>query len=340
MPARHTYIRRDRAPAGRPAKSGGYGLPPAAPMLRVQRIAGNRAAASVARRALQRLDEEDLAAIRQDRTQKKELERIQKKYNDNFETGEYRTYHGKETWDYWVTKAYSLVNLDKLITDLIESAARSKAQSSAPAKQPSQVPSTSSTGSSPNVSSPVPSSLPSSLPSSPGSAIPAPQKTKKKPKMVPFDASAVPAPPPKAWGPGMNPASSSAPAYKPQPVPVTVDAHNADVAGLIQHRPPGAVRVVYPGAIGADTIYFELTVTEVATTPPGFQQPLQRVWNLEIHYHPFPTTGNYLHVKMRAGTSAQNVLPDNNWLVDRAVFQAAVTEWDIQNPNRKAKHKW
>jgi hypothetical protein len=335
MPTYRTQIRPDRAPADRPAKPGGSRLPPAAPMLRMQRIAGNRAAAAVARRALQRLTDEDLAEIRGDRKQKKELERIQKKYNDNFETGEYSTYHRKETWDYWVTKAYSLGNLDKLITDLIESAALSKAQSSAPAKQPSQVPSTSSSGPSPPISSPrVPS-----LPPSPSSTAPAPQK-KNKPQMVPLDLSSVTTSSPKPWGPGMNPAPASSSTYTPPPLPDVVDAKNADVAGLIQKQPPGAVRVVGQYWMTDDTIYFPLTVTEVPTTPPGLHQQTQRVWNLEIHYHPFATSGNYLHVKMRAGTSAQNVLPDGNWLVDRAVFQAAVTAWDIQNPNRKAKHKW
>lgn len=340
MPSRQTHIRRDRAPADRPAKPGGSRLPPAAPMLRMQRIAGNRAAATVARRALQRLTDEDLEAIRGDKTQKKDLERIQKKYNDNFEKGEHSNYHGKETWHYWVKEAYSLTDLDKKITALIEAAVRAKALSSAPAKQPSPVPSTSSSGPSPSISSPPPSSLPSSLPPSSSSTSPAPQQAKQKTKMVPFDPAKVPAPPPKAWGPGMNPTPSSSPGYQAQAVPDIVDAHNADVAGLIKHQPPGAVRVVGPGTIGPDTIYFELTVKEVATTPSGYNQPLQRVWNLEIHYHPVPISGNYLHVKMRVGTSAGNVLPDSNWLVDRAAFKAAVTEWDKQNPGRKAKHTW
>lgn len=123
-------------------------------------------------------------------------------------------------------------------------------------------------------------------------------------------------------------------------MPDIVDARNADVAGLIKQQPPGAVRVVGSGAIGPDTIYFELTVTEAPTTPSGYAQPLQRVWNLEIHYHPVPTTSNYLHVKMRAGTSAQNVLPNNSWLVDRTVFRDALIRWNSQKPDRQSAHTW
>lgn len=57
---------------------------------------------TVARRALQRLTDEDVAEIKKDKTQRRELERIQTKYNDNFTTGEHKNYHGAETWRYWV----------------------------------------------------------------------------------------------------------------------------------------------------------------------------------------------------------------------------------------------
>lgn len=302
-------------------------------MLRVQRTAGNHAAATVARRTLQRLDDEELDAIRADKTQKKELERIQKLYSDNFEKGDHRNYHGAETWHYWVEQATSLADLDKRITNLIKAAADFKARAPAPGTQPSQP--TASGGSSPSISNPVPSSLPPS----PSSAAPAPQK-KKKTKMVPFDPSAVPASSPGPWGSGMNPPAASSPTYRPPPLPSVVDARNADVTGLIKHQPAGAVRALGQYWMTDDTIYFPLTVTEAPTTPPGLQQQIQRVWYLEIHYHPVPTTKNYLHVKMRAGTSAQNVLPRNNWLVDRNVFQAAVADWNTQKPDKKSSHAW
>lgn len=350
MQARQTHIRRDRAPADRPAKSGATRLPPAPPMLGVQRTAGNRAAATVARRALQRLDDDDLAAIKKDRKQKQELERIQKKYNDNFVNGDHSNYHRAETWHYWFKEATSLPDLDKKITDLIKAAVESKARSVASAKPPGHVPPPSPGGALPSSSSPVVTSLPPSpssaspvgpsLPPGSSSAAPAPKKREKKEKKFKkFEPPAASASTPKKWGPGMNSPGPSPSAYKPPPLPSTVDARNADVAGLIQHQPPGAVRVVGPYWMTDDTIYFSLTVTEVPTTPPGLQQPIQRVWDLEIHYHPVPKTSNYLHVKMRAGTSAQNVLPPNNWLVDRAVFQAAVTDWNNQKPDQ-SPHTW
>ena len=336
MGARQTHIRRERAPADPPAKASGSGGLPAPPILRMQRAAGNRAAATVARRALQRLDEADLEAIRKDKKQKQELERIQKKYNDNFVDGEHSKYHGAETWHYWVDNATSLADLDKRITDLIKAAVDYKARTPAPAKQPSQVPPTSSSGSSPNISSPVVPTLP---PSS-SSTAPAPQK-KKRTKMVAFDPSAVQASTPTAWGPGMNPSSSVPSAYKPQPLTFIVDAKNYDVADLIKKRPPGAVRIVGEHWISEDTIYFPLTVTEAATTPPGYTQPIQNIWELEIHYHPSPTSTNWLHVKMRAATSAQNVLPKNNWLVDRAMFKTAVADWNSQKgTDKQSAHKW
>ena len=192
--------------------------------------------------------------------------------------------------------------------------------------------------SSPSSSSPV---VPS-LPPSPGSTAPGPDKPKKKKKeFVEFDPSAFPSPSPKAWGPGMNPPGPSPSAYKPQPLPSSVDARNADVATLIKHQPPGAVRVVGPYSLSEDTIVFPLTVTEAPSTPPGYQQPLQRVWNLEIHYHPVPTTKNHLHVKMRVGTSAENVLPDNNWLVDR--INVPGRRDGLEQPeatDKQSAHKW
>jgi hypothetical protein len=337
MRGRQTHIRPDRTPADRPPESGGHGPVPSAPMLRMQRVAGNRAAAAVARHALQRLTDEDLAEIRADKAQKKELERIQKNYNANFQTGAHSNYHGKETWHYWVEKAYSLKDLDTRITALIRAAEDYKARPVAPAPQPSQGPPKLSGGPSPSISSPVVSSPPAS----PSSAAPAPQQTKKKKnkEFTEYDPTAFPAPQ-KAWGPGMNPLPSSPAAYKPKPLSFVVDALNADVADLIKHKPSGAVRVLGTYWMTDDTIYFPLTVTEPPTTPEGLSQPTQRVWELEIHYHPVPTTSNYLHVKMRAGTSAQNVLPNGNWLVDPAVFQAAVTDWNGQHPDRKSAHTW
>ena len=305
----------------------------------------------MARRLLQRLDEDDLAEIRADKTQKKELERLQKKYNDNFEKGEYSNYHGKETWHYWVKAATSLVDLDKKITAVIDAAVRSKALSPAPAKQQSQVPPKSASGPSPSVSSPVVSSPPPSprssspvvpsLPPSPGSAASGPDKPKKKGKeFVELTRRRSRHLPRRPGGPGMNLPRSSPSAYRPPPLTSDVDARNADVATLINRRPPGAVRVVGQYRMTDDTIYFPLTVTEAPTMPPGYQQQIQRVWNLEIHYHPVPTTTNCLHVKMRAGTSAQNVLPNNNWLVDRTVFRDALIDWNSQKPDRQSVHNW
>jgi hypothetical protein len=43
--------------------------------------------------------------------------------------------------------------------------------------------------------------------------------------------------------------------------------------------------------------------------------------------HPVPTSANHLHIKLRAGTSAGNVVAPNNWLLDRGRLNAGVAAW-------------
>jgi hypothetical protein len=121
-----------------------------------------------------------------------------------------------------------------------------------------------------------------------------------------------------------------------QVVAVTLPASNLVIAGLIGNPQGAIVRTVGPPHVSADTVYFYLTVD----LPVDYTQtyPRQVSYELEIHYHPVPTTPNYLHVKVRAGTSAGNQVAPTHWLIDAARLHEGRLAWDAANPTNRSPH--
>lgn len=278
------------------------------------------ASRSVAGRALlQRLDDEDVADILADKAQKKRYDAARTKYLAQFGAGKpLAKVPGAESWDWLVKAASSLGNLETRVDDQI-----SKGQSyvaslvSLPKPDPGPKPLVVSSpqalpllvgvgggggSSSSSVSSPLPSPSPSP------SSGPGPGK-KKKPKMV-----------------SAQHLLASGPAHVQQTVTETVALNNPQVQTLIAARPPGVTRVMGPPQLSVDTVYFDLTITLPVDNLAGYPRRRQHV--LEVHYHPVPTSSNWLHVKMKAGGSPANQVGAGNWLIDKAQLNAAVLAWN------------
>ncbi len=305
--------------------------PDAAPLPSVSALAPSRAdalGAALARAVvdrgvvrgplLQRLDDDDLAEIRKNKGQKKRLDAARESYQAQFGAGKpLANVPGVETWAWLVDAASSLDNLEMRVASQI-----SKAQSylaslaSLPKSSPDLGPKPvvlsppvsqsvlvgvgggGSSSSSSSLSSPSPS--PSPL-SSPGK--------KKKPKMV-----------------SAQHLLASGPAHVQQTVTETVALNNPQVQALIAARPPGSTRVMGPPQMSVDTVYFDLTITLSVDNLAGYPRRRQHV--LEVHYHPVPTSANWLHIKMKAGGSPANQVAAGNWLIDKAQLNAAVLAWN------------
>lgn len=292
---------------------------------RIPDALGGLLARSVVRRAvargplLQRLDDEDVAEILKDKAQKKRFDAARSKYLGQFGAGKpLAKVPGAESWDWLVGAASSLGDLETRVDAQI-----SKGQSyvaslvSLPKPDPGPKPPVvsppqalpvlvgvgggGSSSSSSSLSSPLPSPSPSpSAGSGPG---------KKKPKMV-----------------SAQHLLGSGPAHVQQTVTETVALNNPQVQTLIAAKPPGATRVMGPPQMSVDTVYFDLTITLPVDNLAGY--PRRRQHLLEVHYHPVPTSANWLHIKMKAGGSPANQVGAGNWLIDKAQLNAAVLEWN------------
>jgi hypothetical protein len=314
-------------------------------VLGLQRAVGNRAT----RRLIQRIDDDELSDLLKNKANKKQHDAAKSKYNNNFGlSGQYKNYHGGENWDYWVKKAYDLADLTRLIDELVNTAAAARTTTTSSVSSVSSVitsspnppssPSSALTGvsslpSSSLVSSPPPSTpvlaQPSPQPSTPVLAQPLPQPLPQPPQPKKKKGKGTPVPLSQVF------ATSTT---TQQTVDELVPGTNTQVQQLIAARPPGATRQVSAPDVRQDTVYYWLTVWLPVETTQGY--PRRRRYELEIHHHPVPTSGNYLHVKVRAGTSPQNVLPLTNWLADRGQFNAGVVAWNQANPNRQSTQQF
>jgi hypothetical protein len=278
--------------AARPPRSAGG---PVAAVLRLQRSAGNRSARAV----LQRIEDDELEAARKTPEYKKAL----KKYNENLA---YTSDQSVNTFDYLVGKAADVKDLVRLVDDEVAAASKRTA-----IKPPPVVPA------SPQlVGATSPASTTAVLQAPPPTQQPAKKKKNKTKKGTQLDPSVV---------------FGKQPQKEQETVVERVDnATNQDVLNLIANRPPGATRVVGPPQVSVETVNFPLTVTLAVDRTQGY--PRQRQYQLQIHLHPVPTTQNYLHVKLRAGTSPDNRVQPGNWLVDRAQLNAGLAAWDQAKP--------
>ncbi len=75
--------------------------------------------------------------------------------------------------------------------------------------------------------------------------------------------------------------------------------------------------------------YFASLSTPKITLPVDHLEnyPRRRYHWLEIHYHPVAASKNYLHIKMKAGGTAQNKVEPGNRMIDKARLNAGVKAW-------------
>lgn len=118
---------------------------------------------------------------------------------------------------------------------------------------------------------------------------------------------------------------ASGPAHVQQTVTETVALNNPQVQGLIAAKRLGATRFMGPPQLSVDTVYFDLTITLALDNLAGYPRRRQHV--LEVHYHPVPSSANWLHIKMKAGGSPANQVGAGNWLIDRVRLNEAVADW-------------
>jgi hypothetical protein len=124
-----------------------------------------------------------------------------------------------------------------------------------------------------------------------------------------------------------------------QTVRVVQPTTNTLIQQWIQNRPQGASIVEGDIVVSADTVYLYADV-EI----PNYTQPYPQVdiYHIETHYHPVPTSNNFLHVKHSAASDAGNVVGPNCWLIPRgtASLRDAVVAWNHAYPENQSTHTW
>jgi hypothetical protein len=119
----------------------------------------------------------------------------------------------------------------------------------------------------------------------------------------------------------------------------SADLKNPQLQGWINNPPPGAKAEVYDPFIpegSTDTVYFEVKITLATRQIQGTSQYEIPIYWVEVHYHPVPTTKNFLHVKMRAGTSPKNVVQPGNWLIPNGNLLSGKALWNQTFPKNPA----
>lgn len=256
---------------------------------------------------IQRLTDEDIS----DKKDKKHKKNIQDKYNKSLGLRTPLYHYREEDFDYYFKIALSLEDLENLIDNAIKKAeAKKEAADTTPIEtaDPEQPKAD-------VISPPVSTTL-----------IGSQQKKKKKKQPTRLDITAQ--------------VLTGGSATKQEPVPVKQNATNTLIQGWIKNKPVGAT--ITPGIISVseDTVYIYATVTIPDTTVTEY--PQLNVYDIETHYHPVPTSNNYLHVKRSAGSDAGNVVTADCWLIPggKKTLVQAVTKWDSTNPENKSPHNW
>jgi hypothetical protein len=108
------------------------------------------------------------------------------------------------------------------------------------------------------------------------------------------------------------------------------------IQDLIKTKPASATRAMGAPKVSADTVYFDLEVRVPQPNHPGYPRIL--VYNVEVHYHPVPTSANYLHVKRTAASDPGNTVQLNNWLIDLGILRQGRQAWDGANPKNLSPH--
>ncbi|WP_138754157.1 hypothetical protein [Paenibacillus sinopodophylli] len=281
-----------------------------AQLLQLQRIAGNRAArqfmtAQSSSAPIQRMEEEDVTT-RSDQTK---LKKLRKKFGEvlGFRS---TLYHSNDiTFEKLFERATDLNHLDSLIDETVKTAESKLASKTAITK----------------TDEPEPPPVPEVKEEKKELVVTPPQKVKKK-KTQKIDITSS--------------FFSSAPRTVQEPVDYQGIVTNQLLNAWITSKPAAATITEQSISVSAETVYIYATVRIPDLSLP--QLPRVNVYDIEIHYHPVPTSTNYLHVKKSAGSDAGNRIDSSSWLLPRgtASLRDAVSQWNEANPSRKSSHKW
>jgi hypothetical protein len=267
---------------------------------------------------LHRLTDEDVTSS----ADKKKLKKIREKYFEYFGQlgGTLRQYE-KESWDYWFAKADTLKDLedgiDRRIKQAEEAEAKKKAAStSVPTATPEPE-----TTSKPTVSQPVPTPK-AKAGLGTGTTTAPTTKKKKTPKPKAMTLGEFGSTAPKASGVALEPVSET-------------DTTNTFIAAAILHTGEAAgvtVQSVYvDGGPSDDTVYYGVVLYGPVQQPTtGRLTQWRKVWTLYLHYHPAPTTGNWLHLKRAHGGTPGNQVAKNNWMFANwgAILRQGKEAWE------------
>lgn len=125
-----------------------------------------------------------------------------------------------------------------------------------------------------------------------------------------------------------------------QAVDVQKVATNPIIKDWIKGKPVSATITEESIEVKAETVYIYATVRIADNSVPGM--PQIHVYPIEIHYHPVPTSANYLHVKRSAGSDAGNKVTNVSWLIPRGnnTLRDAVAAWNAAKPGNLSTHAW
>lgn len=258
--------------------------------------------------AVQRLSDEDVTS----KPDREKLKKIKDAYNAKLGVGKpLYNIPGVESFDYLFEKALSLEDLDARVKNEITKAEAQHARAQIPVPTPVVATPT------PIVAtpSPAPSVAIKAPDNSSGSAPPIPAKV--KPKATKVDPSTL--------------GFYSGPAKVQQAYEEGRHTSNVLIAQWIAAKPAGSTLTLLEISVSDDTVYIYI---RLKLQQEGYAIPYH---DMEIHYHPVPTSKNYLHVKARAGGDAGNIIKPTSWLVPAGALTTADSDWDAANPSKPSQ---
>ncbi|CAM4046208.1 hypothetical protein [Pseudoalteromonas byunsanensis] len=114
-------------------------------------------------------------------------------------------------------------------------------------------------------------------------------------------------------------------------------ATNPLVVALIGSMHGYAVEGIQYNRSGPDTVYYDVSILGPKESVEGALNLQQNRYILSLHCHPRPDTQNWLHLKVKDGGSAGNVIAPDNAILSgyRHELNAGIANWE-QETNKKA----
>ncbi|MDQ8739064.1 hypothetical protein [Paenibacillus sp. LHD-38] len=288
------------------ASTGGY---TAAQLIQLQRTIGNGAArqlmkADASAKPIQRMTEADVP-----KTDAKKFKKLRELYGSKLGVFSQLYHYHDESFDRLLELADDLAALESSINALVIKAEKTKEIRTAKAAE--------------EASAPKPE--PKKAEESKTEAVSTPKKEKKKkPPKVNLAATLF----------------TGAPKTVQQAVDIQKAASNPIIKTWIKGKPASATITEGSIEVKAETVYIYATVRIPDNSVPGM--PQVNVYPIEIHYHPVPTSPNFLHVKRSAGSDAGNKVTNGSWLIPRGnnTLRDAVAAWNAAKPDNQSTHAW